>query len=221
METKAFALFDFDGTLAKGDSIIPFMTYCVKKGFAPWHILPKGMLYGALYIFKLVKNDTWAKEKSMAFLKGKTFQETQEIAQSFYDDVLSKRLYKVGLNELARCRKAGMTILLISASPDAYLEPVRKALKAEAVLGTRCGLDMNQVYTGQFASPNCRGFEKTLRIAEYLASKGYDLDPKTSSAYGDSPSDWPMMALTAAPIAVNGKKGLLKQSPDMKQVHWA
>ena len=35
MTPTAFAFFDFDDTLAKGDSIFPFLLYCIKRGYAP------------------------------------------------------------------------------------------------------------------------------------------------------------------------------------------
>ena len=34
MTPTAFAFFDFDDTLAKGDSIFPFLLYCIKRGYA-------------------------------------------------------------------------------------------------------------------------------------------------------------------------------------------
>jgi hypothetical protein len=30
-----FALFDFDKTLSRGDSIIPYLFYCIRRGVAP------------------------------------------------------------------------------------------------------------------------------------------------------------------------------------------
>ena len=221
MTRKAIALFDFDGTLSKGDSIIPFLKYCVKTGFAPWYVLPKGAALGAMYLTRLVKSDTWAKERALSFLKGKGYWETQQVAEGFYREVLSRRIYPKGLEEIRRLREKGYVILIVSASPDVYMEPVRRALEAEAVLATRCGLDAMHLYTGGFASLNCRGFEKTLRIAEYLAAKGYELDVDLSRAYGDSAGDWPMMCLTANPVAVNAKKSLLKKAPQIERAHWA
>ena len=35
MTPTAFAFFDFDDTIAKGDSIFPYLLYCIKRGIAP------------------------------------------------------------------------------------------------------------------------------------------------------------------------------------------
>ena len=33
--TQGIAFFDFDDTLARGDSILPFLLYCIRKRIAP------------------------------------------------------------------------------------------------------------------------------------------------------------------------------------------
>ena len=35
MTPTAFAFFDFDATLARGDSILPYLLYCIRRGLAP------------------------------------------------------------------------------------------------------------------------------------------------------------------------------------------
>ena len=40
METIKLALFDFDDTIARGDSIIPYLLYAIRRGKAPWTQLP-------------------------------------------------------------------------------------------------------------------------------------------------------------------------------------
>ena len=52
---KSYALFDFDGTLIKGDSIISFCFYAVRKRLcSPVHLL-KAAALGALYALSMDK----------------------------------------------------------------------------------------------------------------------------------------------------------------------
>ena len=46
------------------------------------------------------------------------------------------------------------------------------------------------------------------------------LDSAASCAYGDSPSDAPMLLLTAAPNLIDPKKKLLRRLPQARVLHW-
>lgn len=219
VQKKAYALFDFDGTISRGDSIIPFLWFCVKRGEASAKILLQA--FGAYLNYRLgLMDDTQAKEAAMAFLKGKPLDRVEALAAQFYQEVLSKRLFPQAVWEIRKCLEEGMEVLIVTASPDAYLGLLPQRLGVQGVLGTRCGLDGEHVYTGSFASKNCRGFEKTLRIAEYLAARGHELDAERSRSYGDSLSDLPMLQLTRHPVVVNGRRGLLKALPQAPRESW-
>ena len=66
MKNKVIAIFDFDGTITKGDTFIPFLFY----SFGPWRTLCC-LIYCSPYILayylKLVSNHH-AKEKMVYFL---------------------------------------------------------------------------------------------------------------------------------------------------------
>ena len=216
-----YALFDYDGTLAPGDSIVPFMLYAVQNGKAPVsRLIVAGATAILPYLFPKRFTHGWAKRKALAFLKGHSRAEMDAFALAFFHDKVEKKLYADGQRELTRLKQEGYHILLVSASPDVYLNAIGHALGAEAVLATTCGLEADgKTYTG-LVGENCKGVEKPLRIAAYLAANHADLDWETSRAYGDSASDVPMMNLTAHPVCVNPKKKLRQALPDAETVHW-
>ena len=74
-------------------------------------------------------------------------------------------------------------------------------------------------YTGR-VGVNCKGEEKPRRIATWLNAQGLTLDSAASCAYGDSPSDAPMLLLTAAPNLIDPKKKLLRRLPQARVLHW-
>ncbi|MFR5856104.1 MAG: HAD family hydrolase [Lachnospiraceae bacterium] len=85
-------------------------------------------------------------------------------------------------------------------------------------------VDDRERYTGDICGDNCRGVQKPLRLAEYLAARGDRLDYDTSSSYGDSASDLNMLELCARQVGVNPKPKLRKALEGRKNaelVHWA
>ena len=219
MIRQGFALFDLDGTVIKGDSILPMIRYAIKTKFAKKTHLPLIAMAFLGYSLRFI-NDTRAKEMAIAFLRGKTREQIRDFAEAFCRDVLIKRIFPGARAEIKECRAAGLQVLLVTASPDFYLQPLATELDLDGIIGTRADISKDGVYTGRIAGLNCRHLEKPLRIAEYLAAAGYELDTEKSCAYGDSGHDWPMMSLTKQPVAVNAKKSLLRQGRDIRQVKW-
>ena len=218
-ETKAYALFDFDGTLSRGDSILPFLWYCFSHGAAHLKDLWKAAVAYMDYGLKIL-DDTQAKAEAMSFLKGKAVEEVEALSEKFYQEKLMKRIFPQGVWEIQKCREEGLQVLLISASPEPYMKVLEKRLGVQGVIATRCQVDENGVYTGELDSVNCRGLHKTRRIKAYLDELEQELDVANSRAYGNSTGDLPMMEMTGQPVVVNGSKGLKKALPQARQVEW-
>ena len=214
----SFALFDFDKTICRGDSVLPYLLYCVKKGYAPVRQVFRA---AAGYIKQRMKPSlvTVAKMEALSYIAGHTEQEMDEIARGFFRDVLMKRVFRDGLAELSRLRQEGKRILVVSASASVYMRVLPEFLPVDGVLSTVCAVGADGRYNGLIGE-NCKGIQKPLRIAEYLAANHLTLDFDTSCAYGDSASDAHMLSLTAQPILVNPAKGLIEALPEAKIVSW-
>lgn len=214
---KSYAFFDFDGTLIPGDSIISFCFFARRKGLCSFGTLIRAGVMGAAYLCGLTTAKK-SKEAALHFLKGKSETEMRAVAEAFCREVLLKKLFKEGREEIESLAKNGVEVWLVSASPSFYLEPLMDHLPLSAVIGTRFHTDENGVYTGQMAGENCRGIEKPLRIAEVLASRGGMVDYATSSAYGDTAGDAPMLALCEKKNAVNARAKLKKSLANEENV---
>ena len=90
-------------------------------------------------------------------------------------------------------RAVGHEVLLVSASSYFYLKHLKEVLGVTDIICTRLDVDENGVFAGRVCGENCRGVQKPLRLAEYLAAKGDRLDYESSWAYGDSSGDLPMV----------------------------
>lgn len=219
---KTYALFDFDGTLIHGDSIVLLCLYARRKGWLDRKGLLKAVGTAFLYGVKLC-TPVRAKESALAFLAGRPWAEVDAIARSFCEEVLLPRFRPEGLATIAKHRQAGDTVLLISASSDFYLRHLQEALGVDDVIGTRFDVDARGVFTGRVCGDNCRGVQKALRLAEYLAAKGDRLDYEPSAAYGDSLGDLPMLRLCGRKVGVNPRPRLwrrLRHLPGAARVRW-
>lgn len=216
-----FALFDFDGTLAPGDSIVPYLWYAWRRGLVSLRHLAAAGWAGILPILCPKRyTNTWAKNKALSFLQGRSVAEMDAFALDFFHQRLEKRLFPAGLAEVRRLREEGYRVLLVTASPEAYMLAVGRALGVDAVLATPCGLTPDgKHYTG-LVGENCKGVEKSLRIAAYLAANHLELDWEQSRAYGDSLSDVPMLTLTAFPVCVNPNAKLRNALTQAERLRW-
>ena len=194
----AFVFTDFDDTLAKGDSILPYLLYCIRRGLAPRRQLLKAAV--AFLRWKLQPSTgRAAKETSLSFIAGRTVAEMDEIARDFFREEQSKRFFREGMSEMQRLREKGVKVVVVSASSDVYMR--------------------NGRYTGKIGK-NCKGEEKVSRINRWLKEQGLSIDRESSSGYGDSPSDAPMLLLTGTPVLVNPKKKLRARIPGGRIAHW-
>lgn len=217
MTPTAFAFFDFDDTLARGDSIFPFLLYAIKRGLAP-----KSQLFKAAAGFLRWKiqpsSGRAVKEMTLSFIKGRTVEEMDGIARDFFRDVQQRAFFRDAAPELFRLRAQGMKIVVVSASSDLYMKVLPEFLPVDAVISTVCETKGGR-YTGKIGK-NCKGEEKVRRIQDWLKEQQLSIDQEKSAGYGDSPSDAPMLQLTACPTLVNPKRKLRKAIPQGRIVRW-
>ncbi len=217
MTPTPFAFFDFDDTLSKGDSIFPYLMYCIKRGLAP-----KWQFFKAAAGFIRWKLDPSCgravKEMTLSFIKGRTVEEMDAIARDYFREVQQKFFFADAAPELFRLREQGAKIVVVSASSDLYMRILPEFLPVDAVISTVCEVQRG-VYTGKIGK-NCKGEEKVRRIRQWLDEQGLSIDRENSAGYGDSPSDAPMLLLTAAPTLVNPKRKLIRNVSEGRIVRW-
>lgn len=185
--SKIFAFFDFDGTLTSGDSLMPFLKYCVgSKIFYFKLVLLAPTLLG--YFAKLIANDK-AKEKVISTYIGGWHQDKLTIlANAFCNEVLINMQRKSGMEKLNYHKKKGHYCVLVSASPELYLLPWAKLHGFNAIIATKLTFD-NNLLTGELSGDNCYGEKKVKRIVELFGGNCW----QNSFAYGDSTADLPML----------------------------
>ena len=209
--TRALALFDFDGTLISGDSIVFYTRFARKKGWMRWSEYVKAGLHAVGYLLGR-ENEEQSKNHALAFRRRMTEADRAALDRAFADWLL-RRVYPAARGCMEAHRQAGRTLLLVTASPACYMDIVGESLGFDAVLAT-------PMTDGAAVHHNCKGEEKVRRVRQWLETTGIEADFSDSYAYGDSKSDLPMLRLCGHPTLVNPKKSLTKAAPDLPRAKW-
>ena len=173
-------LFDFDGTITKKDSFVEFIIFSSGK---PAFYLGL-FLYFPLFVFWKCHLITTEKIKTWFFnyfFKGKHKTDLIQLGKSFYDARLKNMVKPEAIKTIQKIKTENNTICVVSASLDIWLIPFCKEWKID-LLCTKLGYDDSEVFTGHFATPNCKGIEKKRRIKENYDIKKFE----KIVAYGDN-----------------------------------
>lgn len=215
---EKIAFFDFDDTLFRGDSILPYLLYGVRRGVAPWRQVFTA-LWGYLRWRVNPARATNAKNLTLSYLAGHTQAEMDALGRDFLREYAARRCFSQARAELERLHAEGFRLVVVTASADVYMRLLPEFLPVDDVIATRCSLDGAGRYTGR-VEENCKGDEKPRRIRAWLAFSGLTPDWPACRAYGDSLSDAPMLEMVGHPVLVDPKKPLLKRLPAAERVRW-
>ena len=193
MKKPIVAVFDFDGTLTYADSFLPFLRH--QSGFLNFWIgttlLSPFVLLQAIGVISNSK----AKEKFLKFfLGGRKPEDLEAISQSFVKTRLPWLMNPDAIEKMEWHRREGHQLILLSASPELYLQHWTQANHFQGLLGTRLELSDGKI-TGRIDGKNCHGREKVERLKEHLN----DLGDYEIYSYGDSRSDRHVLEFCAHP----------------------
>lgn len=193
METKrkqklTLALFDFDGTITKNDSMIKFIRFAAGdfKFLVGFTVLLPVLIS---YKLKLMSNHK-AKEIVLCyFFKGWSEAKFVKMASEYSLNHIKKILRPEAVKKINWHRQNGHKVVVISASLECWLRPWCEANDLE-LIATKFEIKNGRI-SGKYLGKNCYGIEKANRIKEL-----YDLSKYNKIyAYGDSKGDKEMLAL--------------------------
>ena len=223
------AAFDFDGTLTRGGSVFQFLTtMCGRDAVvhASMSLLPK-LARAALF------GGTAADEaKELLFERTLAGMRADEVAQkgAAFGITHYQRRHRTKVRaRLDWHLRQGHRVVVVSASPDSYVNAAVADLGVDGVIATHLEVDRDGRLTGHFAGGNCRGPQKLARLQRWMeasprptpvgegahngAHHAVDSEPPYLWAYGNSAGDLQM--LRAADIGVDagrlGRFGRLRK----------
>jgi len=189
------AFFDFDGTLARRDSLLPFL--CRVAGFWPCAFVFAKALVGSLATPCGTDKRTWIKERLLfSLLQNRPKASVAEAARAMRT---WPRWIEPTVEALRRHHEQGDRVVVSTGSLDLYIHEMLTGLPVDDVLCTRMEV-VDGVLTGRMdGGGNCVRVRKAELVAAYMREHG----PFTESwAYGNAPHDLPMMELTTNRVIV-------------------
>jgi len=187
-EKKVLAVFDFDGTITKRDTLPVFIRFAVTLT----HLLT-GSLFMApfvlLFKLKVIPNYKAKERLFKTFFAGLSIDKFNTLSRDFVANI-EQIVNPVALEKVKWHQQMGHEVIIISASVENWISPWANKYGIKTVLAT--GLQLkNDTITGNFLTKNCHGAEKVNRLLEkYPEREGYVL-----YAYGDSNGDKELLAL--------------------------
>ncbi len=217
METPVVAAFDLDGTITDGGSVFHWLEEIGGRAHTYAHAT---RLAGPLTV-GAIRSGKWAdgaKERLFhALLSGRSETEVREASAKFGLHHLAEKGRPYVLERVKWHVAQGHDVVIVSASPQLYVDAIRDHLGISAGLGTRLGVDARGLLTGTYLGKNCRGTEKMRRLSEWIASQNYSMPP-TIYAYGNSRGDRRLLKGSTYGFNLGklGKLGALRHYPTLE-----
>jgi phosphatidylglycerophosphatase C len=188
------AAFDFDGTLARCDTLVPFLR----------HACGAARVAAATVRAALRARDRDAlKVRAIGHLfRGRSAAEVDELGRAYVPTLVE--LLRPEMVERVRWHRAeGHAVVIVSASLGVYLRPLAERLGLDAALAVELVTGADGVLTGAVVGDlNTRGPEKVARLRAWAAQRyGADV-PFELWAYGDSAGDEELLAVADHPTWV-------------------
>jgi len=187
------AAFDFDKTITRCDTLLPFLLYTkgVKALWALFLSLP------AFIAFVINRNRRQqAKETVLTHIfAGTPIATMRELGVRYAKEKLPCYVHADALKRIAWHKSQGHRVILISANLEVYLNSWAKAHQVDDVIASRLQLDDKGCVTGKLEEGNCWGEEKVKRLLNLVGPR----DTFTLYAYGDSHGDAALLATADYP----------------------
>ena len=206
------AIFDFDGTMIRGDSIVSYLFFARKEGLLSAGRLAWAGLSACLFRLRLTDAGR-AKSAALAFRKSIPAEKLDSLDRAFARELL-KKVYPDALSAMSERKGQGYTVILLTASTDHYMRYVAEGLPVDLLICSETDRDGRVLR-------NMRGSEKVAALNEAVSFMPEKPDWSASCAFGDSASDLQLLRLTGHPFLVNpGKKALKRAAGTVPVLRW-
>ena len=184
---KVLSVFDFDGTLTRHDSFVPFLKFAFGKvEFAKR--LPRLAGPSVRYLTRRLSRDELKARLIAAFLTDTKEEWVRHKAAEFCGQHWTRLMRPAGLTSVAEERQAGSEVTLCSASPALVLKPFADRLNIKLIATELEVVDGR--LTGRISGDNCRCEAKVLRLEAVYG----DLTQYRLRAWGDTRGDHELLA---------------------------
>jgi phosphatidylglycerophosphatase C len=190
-------VFDFDGTLTRSDTLIPFLA-TVDPARTARHAPP-----AVAAALRRPDQRDQLKERLIGRVLGRRSEdEVRRAGQRFGRRVLPRLLRPDVVAHLEAHRAAGRRLALASASPGAVVTPAAHHLAIDLVVCTGLAPPGDGSPVWRYRDGNCRGPVKLARVEALIERVG----PDRLWVYGNLPDDAPILGRADVAVAVDRRR---------------
>jgi phosphatidylglycerophosphatase C len=198
-ERPGVAAFDFDGTLARRDTMVPFLLRT-----HGWH---RVVAATGLTCVRIRERDALKVAVVGRLFRGMPATRLQELGHA-YAQTLPDLLRPELVERVQWHKQEGHAVVVVSAGLTAYLEPLGDHLELDHVMGVELHADEQGVLTGQvIGGVNNRGPAKVARLRSWIDAHYGPGTEVELWAYGDSSGDEDLLAQADHPTWVGRRAG--------------
>lgn len=212
------AAFDLDGTLTEGGSVFHWLRFISSDATVARAALPLLVALTVGAIRSGHRADAAKERLFQSLLAGRDVADVTRASREFIVTHLREEGRPDVIARLRWHRDQGHDVVLVSASPQIYVDVLAEEFQIAGGLGTRLAVDDRGKLTGSYLGKNCRGTEKMRRLNEWISSREYADEP-VIYAYGNSRGDRRLLAGATHPFDAGrmGRWGALRAYPRLAE----
>ena len=191
-EAEIVAIFDFDGTITKKNTAVPFLKLVSGRYFNRKFItrLPEAVAY----YLNIIDVDRLNLSIVDTFLKNLSRDALFEYGQVFYSSVLPGLIRDSAFARIQWHKEQGHQCWLATSAYNIYADYWAKQSGFDGVVSTKIEFDDSGHATGRLQGKSCNGEEKLRRVKEVIGK------PNVIYAYGDSSGDKELLDYATYPF---------------------
>lgn len=199
---NAAAFYDVDGTLISANIVHVFAWYARHQATLTRSFTKTAKTALSLPVFAVADklSRKLFNELFYGYYAGESQDRLELLSEELFEEVIKPTIYPKTFDLLAEAKRAGLRNVVVSGGLDFTVRPLCRYLGIDDFIANR--LEFSKGYaTGQLCKPFVAGATKAQIMRDYAKAHNLDLDRCT--AYSDSYSDYPMLAVVGHPTAVH------------------
>lgn len=217
MEKKKIAIFDFDGTLYKGESMPKVWSLYGKFGYSKWRKAKSAI---KISILKMLRRMKWVKGVTVETYKDKATNYILELfkgfskadLEQFFDQVtpyIVEGLNPYVLARLKTLKEEGYITVIISGGFEGYLSSLNQQIGADLIIGTPLHYDDRGIIDLSKPLDHVKKDGKSKRLLDLIPFEEIDVDQ--SYSFGDSIVDLDILQLVQ-------HKEIIDPDPELERI---
>jgi len=212
---RRYAFFDLDGTLLPWDTQLLFCDFALRRqAWRRFFLLP------VVFVLPLKAvgwvSSRFVKRLFLGFLAGMSRAEVTALAEEFAGCVVGRRIWPEMRAEIEARRRDGCVLVLNTASPRFYAEPIARRLGFAHCVGTEVELSERMPWIPVFPGPNNKREAKVVAMRERGPLSPDTVLPLPGSwTYTDSSADLPLLACAEHGVLVDPRPSLAARAAEL------